>query len=172
MQPTYAELHCVSNFSFLRGASHPEELVARAHALGYQALALPHACSLARAVAGPPEGKACVLSLILGTEIRVEKTLKLVLLATDRRSYGSVSSLITAGRRRSAKGGYSLARNDLESLIGSGALALGIPEEDFTPAAWLAERFRGAAWIAAELHCGPNDCARLSSLREISGQSG
>ena len=170
--PDYAELHCLSNFSFLRGASHPEELVARAHALGYQALALTDECSLAGAVRAHQEAKACGLSLILGTEIRVEKSLKLVLLATDRRSYGSISSLITTGRRRSAKGRYSLARNDLESLIGSGALALWIPEEDFTPAAWLAERFRGAAWIAAELHCGPNDRARLFSLKEVSRQSG
>ena len=170
--PDYAELHCLSNFSFLRGASHPEELVARAHALGYKALALTDECSLAGAVRAHQEAKACGLSLILGTEIRVEKSLKLVLLATDRRSYGSISSLITTGRRRSAKGRYSLARNDLESLIGSGALALWIPEEDFTPAAWLAERFRGAAWIAAELHCGPNDRARLFSLKEISRQSG
>ena len=170
--PDYAELHCLSNFSFLRGASHPEELVARAHALGYKALALTDECSLAGAVRAHQEAKACGLSLILGTEIRVEKSLKLVLLATDRRSYGSISSLITTGRRRSAKGRYSLARNDLESLIGSGALALWIPEEDFTPAAWLAERFRGAAWIAAELHCGPNDRARLFSLKEVSRQSG
>ena len=170
--PDYAELHCLSNFSFLRGASHPEELVARAHALGYKALALTDECSLAGAVRAHQEAKVCGLSLILGTEIRVEKTLKLVLLATDRRSYGSISSLITTGRRRSAKGRYSLARNDLDSLVGSGALALWIPEEDFTPAAWLAERFRGAAWIGAELHCGPNDRARLFSLKEISRQSG
>ncbi len=48
--PDYAELHCVSNFSFLRGASHPEELVERAAALGYKALALTDECSLAGAV--------------------------------------------------------------------------------------------------------------------------
>ena len=48
--PAYAELHCLSNFSFLRGASHPEELVERAKAEGYAALALTDECSLAGAV--------------------------------------------------------------------------------------------------------------------------
>jgi error-prone DNA polymerase len=48
--PDYAELHALSNFSFLRGASHPEELVLRAQALGYRALALTDECSLAGSV--------------------------------------------------------------------------------------------------------------------------
>jgi len=170
--PDYAELHCLSNFTFLRGASHPGELVARAHALGYKALALTDECSLAGAVRAHQEAKECGLELILGTEILVEESLKLVALATDRRSYGTISSLITLGRRRSKKGQYSITREDLEGLAGSGALLLWIPGEDFTPAAWLAERFDGAAWIAAELHCGPNDCAKMGSLKEISRKSG
>ena len=98
--PDYAELHCLSNFSFLRGASHPEELVARAAALGYSALALTDECSLAGAVRAHQAAKDVGLKLVLGTEVLVEQD-KLVLLATDRRSYGAISSLITAGRRRS-----------------------------------------------------------------------
>ena len=166
--PDYAELHCLSNFSFLRGASHPEELAARAQALGYRALALTDECSFAGAVRAHQAAKECGLPLILGTEIRVDKDLKLVLLATDRRSYGAISSLITTGRRRVKKGRYSIAREDLEAFAGSGALALWIPGEDFAPAAWLAERWRDGCWIAAELHCGPNDRARLNRLREVS----
>ncbi|HEX2334467.1 MAG TPA: error-prone DNA polymerase [Burkholderiales bacterium] len=164
--PDYAELHCLSNFSFLRGASHPEELVSRAQALGYKALALTDECSLAGAVRAHQQAKECGLPLILGAEILAER-LKLVLLATDRRSYGAISSLITTGRRRSKKGTYSLKLPDVESLSGSGVLMLWIPGEDPTPAAWIAERFRGHAWIAAELHCGPNDRARLHALRKI-----
>ena len=181
--PDYAELHCLSNFSFLRGASHPEELVARAHALGYQGLALTDECSLAGAVRAHQEAKECGLPLVLGTEILVEKSgsdpkrenrgqtpisQKLVLLATDRKSYGAISSLITTGRRRSKKGKYSIRPSDVEDLAGSGALVLWIPEEDFAPAAWLAERFAGVCWIAAELHCGPNDRAKLNSLIKLS----
>ncbi len=164
--PDYAELHCLSNFSFLRGASHPEELVARARALGYKALALTDECSLAGAVRAHQQAKESGLPLILGAEILAEG-LKLVLLAADRRSYGAISSLITIGRRRSKKGTYSLKLPDLDSLSGSGALMLWVPGDDVTPAAWIAERFRGHAWIGVELHCGPNDRARLQVLREL-----
>ena len=168
--PDYAELHCLSNFSFLRGASHPEELVSRAHALGYKALALTDECSLAGAVRAHQEARDCGLPLILGAEIRVEG-LKLVLLATDRRSYGAISSLITTGRRRSKKGAYSLKLSDVESLSGTGALMLWIPGEDPAPAAWIAERFHGHAWIGTELHCGPNDRAKMVFLNDISKES-
>ena len=134
--PDYAELHCLSNFSFLRGASHPEELVARAHALGYKALALTDECSFAGAVRAHQEAaKECGLSLILGTEILVEKSLKLVLLATDRRSYGAISSLITTGKAPQQERAVFARAEDLEGLAGSGTLVLWIPGEDFTPAA-------------------------------------
>jgi len=166
--PDYAELHCLSNFSFLRGASHPGELVERAHALGYRALALTDECSFAGAVRAHQAAKEHGLPLILGSEITLEDC-KLVLLATDRRSYGAISSLITSGRRRSKKGRYSLNRADVEALHGSGALVLWI---EGTDPGWVAERFRGDAWIAAELHCGPNDRARLAGLQELSHRSG
>src|SRR4051812_4940799 len=120
--PDYAELHCLSNFSFLRGASHPEELVERAAALGYRALALTDECSLAGVVRAHTAAKEHKLKLIVGTQVIVEKE-KLVLLATDRHSYGAISSLITAGRRRGKKGAYSLCRADVEAISGKGALA-------------------------------------------------
>jgi len=164
--PDYAELHCLSNFTFLRGASHPGELVSRAQALGYRALALTDECSLAGAVRAHQQAKQCGLPLVFGSEILAEG-LKLVLLAADRRSYGAISSLITTGRRRSKKGRYAVLRKEIEELSESGVLMLWIPGEDPTPAAWIAERFRGHAWIAAELHCGPNDRARLQGLRKI-----
>src|SRR5882762_5415473 len=171
--PDYAELHCLSNFSFLRGASHAEELVERAAALGYSALAITDECSLAGAVRAHQAAKEQKgLKLILGTEIRLHDGMKLVLLAADRRSYGAISSLITTGRRRGKKGSYSLSPQDVESLGGTGALILlaGSPGED--EARWIAERFPGDAWIAVELHCGPNDRARLDSLKELSRRSG
>ena len=167
--PDYAELHCLSNFSFLRGASHPRELVERAQALGYRALALTDECSLAGTVRAHQAAKECGLPLILGTEVVFENS-KFVLLASDRRSYGAISSLITTGRRRSKKGSYSLHRSDVEALQGTGALLLWVPGDDFTHAEWLKERFDGSAWIAAELHCGPNDRARLNALQQISSQ--
>ncbi|HJY78279.1 MAG TPA: PHP domain-containing protein, partial [Burkholderiales bacterium] len=168
--PEYAELHCLSNFSFLRGASHPEELVERAAALGYRALAITDECSLAGAVRAHQAAKEHGLKLILGTEIVFENT-KLVLLATDRKAYGAISSLITLGRRRSKKGKYSLSRGDVETLAGSGTLALLVSDQE-EQAKWVARHFPGNAWIAAELHCGPNDRAKLSALKELSAKSG
>jgi error-prone DNA polymerase len=168
--PDYAELHCLSNFSFLRGASHPEELVERAAALGYKALALTDECSLAGVVRAHTAAKEHKLKLIVGTEIAVEQE-KLVLLATDRRSYGAISSLITAGRRSAKKGTYSLSRADVEALSETGTLVLWVPQED-SFAGWIKERFAGAAWIAAELHRGPGDRARLERLRAISSEHG
>jgi error-prone DNA polymerase len=172
--PDYAELHCLSNFTFLRGASHPEELVERAQALGYTALAITDECSVAGAVRAHVAAKQSGLKLIIGTEIQLDDGLKLVLLATDRRGYGSLCALITRGRMRSAKGRYQLTRCDLEDGL-SGCLVLLVPgarpdlEED---ARYVAERFPGRAWIAVELLCGPNDRARLAALQETGGRSG
>ncbi len=172
--PEYAELHCVSNFTFLRGASHPEELAARASALGYAALALTDECSFAGAVRAHVAAKEHGLKLLLGTEIPLEHGMKLVLLAVDRASYGAIAALVSAGRRRAQKGTYALARADLEPLGGCGALALLVPGERPDPgeARWLAERFGGRAWVAAELHCGPNDRARLAALYALANGAG
>ncbi|MGE5131000.1 MAG: error-prone DNA polymerase [Sphingomonadaceae bacterium] len=171
--PAYAELHCLSNFTFLRGASHPEELIARAAALGYSALALTDECSVAGIVRAHVAAKACGLKLIVGSEVALEDGTRLVLLATDRRSYGALCSLITTGRRRARKGGYALSRSDVEPLAESGALALLVPGDRLRPdsALWLAELFAARAWIAAELHCGANDRARLALLGELSAAS-
>src|SRR5258706_8156810 len=130
MLPAYAELHCRSNFSFLRGASHPEELVERAHALGYSALALTDECSFAGLVRAHVAAKERGLPLIVGTEVLLEKSLRLVLLATTRRSYGAISALVTTGRRRGKKGSYSLGRADVETLAGSGTLLLVCSDEE------------------------------------------
>jgi len=167
--PGYAELHCLSNFTFLRGASHPEDLVERASALGYAALALTDECTFAGAVRAHLAAKRCGLPLILGTEVRLGDGLKLVLLAPDRRAYGAISALITLGRRRAEKGRYALSAGDLEAIAGSHALVLLIPEGNVDPAQarWLAERFCRDAWIAVELHCGSGDRARLERLRQI-----
>ncbi len=104
----YAELHCLSNFSFLRGASHPEELVERAAALGYRALALTDECSVAGAVRAHVAAREHGLKLIIGSEFRLEDGLRCVLLATDRRGYGELCRLITRARRAAPKGSYSL----------------------------------------------------------------
>ncbi|MBC7414374.1 MAG: error-prone DNA polymerase, partial [Herminiimonas sp.] len=121
MLPAYAELHCRSNFTFLTGASHPEELVARAHALGYSSLAITDECSLAGVVRAHVEAKKVGLHLILGTDVTLDCGMRIVLLATNRNGYGNLSELITLGRRRAEKGSYRLYRHDFEAG-GIGAL--------------------------------------------------
>src|SRR5712691_10752069 len=112
---SYAELHCISNFSFLRGASHPEELVARAQELGYAALAITDECSLAGVVRAHVEAKNLGFPLIIGSEFRLDDGLRFVLLATNREGYGNLSALITRGRGNAEKGEYRLSRADLGS---------------------------------------------------------
>ena len=102
--PDYAELHCLSNFSFLRGASHPEELVERAKALGYTALAITDGCSFAGLVRAHVAAKAVGLKLICGAEIVLADGMKLVLLAQDRAGYGNLSAIVSLGCRHAPKG--------------------------------------------------------------------
>ena len=125
--PDYAELQCVSNFSFLRGASHPEELVARAIQLGYGALALTDECSLSGVVRAHVEAKKHAFPLIVGSQMRVGDML-LVALATNRNGYGNLSELITLGRTRAAKGSYLLYPDDLAAPRGDLAHLRGLPD--------------------------------------------
>ena len=97
--PPYAELHCISNYSFLRGASFPEELVERAAYLRYRALAITDECSLAGVVRAHTAAKEHKLNLIIGSEFQLEEGIRFILLATDRASYGRLSHLITVARR-------------------------------------------------------------------------
>ena len=150
----YAELHCISNYSFLRGASRPEELVTRAHALGYTALAITDECSLAGVVRAHEQVKRVGLKLIIGTELRLGDGPRLVLLATNRRGYTQLCRLITKGRRKAAKGAYKLCRKDLENGLAD-CLALFIPprEPSWNEAGlqWFGQVFSGRGWLAANL---------------------
>ena len=173
MLPDYAELHCVSNFTFLRGASHPDELVARAAGLGYTALAMTDECSLAGVVRAHVAAKAHRLKLIVGAEFRLAGGPGIVLLASDRDAYGNLSELITTARRRSEKGSYSLQWDDLSAGL-DGCLALLTPAQppSLGHALRIAEYFPRRAWIAAELLCGPDDRKLLCELQELSRASG
>jgi len=174
----YAELHALSNFSFLRGASHPEELVRQAHALGYRALALTDECSLAGVVRAHLAARQVDLPLIIGSEFKCVDGLKVIALATDRASYGRLSRLITHARRAEAKGAYALERRALEDTL-EGCLLLWVPppSDAGTPCAardgeWLRERFAGRLWIAVELLTSGRDARRLAALEALSATLG
>jgi error-prone DNA polymerase len=169
----YAELHALSNFSFLRGASHPEELVAQAKHLNYRALALTDECSLAGVVRAHVAAKQCELPLIIGAELSCVDALKFVALATDRASYGALSRLITRARRAGAKGHYVLERRDLEHAL-AGCLILWLPQtrRELLPrqaadGRWLRERFAGRLWLGIELLTGGSDAKRLALLQAL-----
>lgn len=115
---SYAELHCMSNYSFLRGASHPEELVCQAEALGYTALALTDECSVAgvvKAFSACKEYKL-KLKLIVGSEFYLTDAQLIVLLCPNREAYAELCSVITLARRRCEKGTYRLSFSDISEL--------------------------------------------------------
>jgi error-prone DNA polymerase len=169
----YAELHALSNFSFLRGASQPEELIEQAKQLGYRALALTDECSLAGVVRAHVAAKQHDLPLIIGTELNCVDALKLVVLATDRASYGAMSRLISRARCASAKGSYALERTDLENAL-DGCLIVWLPRagraalpQHIEDGRWLRERFARRLWIGVELLTGGLDARRLELLETL-----
>ncbi len=200
MHVPYAELHCLSNFSFLRGASHPEELVERALALEYGGLAITDECSFAGSVRAHLQLKdlcehdepARSFRLIHGTEVQLTEGegraatpgAKLVLLAATRAGYGNLSQLVTFARRQAAKGSYRLSAADLESHAGwlQDVLALLVPLRTWREALdadrvaqearWLATLKPGASWIACELTRTADDAAQLAALQAIGDRTG
>ena len=171
--PPYAELHCLSNFTFLRGASHAEELVARAKELDYAALAITDECSLAGIVRAHVAAKEVGLKLIVGSEIKFSEGPRVVLLATSRAGYGNLSALITQGRRSATKGRYALSLDDLASgLPGCLALLLADPLPSLEHAQAIAARFPGRAWLVMELFRAPDDAERLAVASELATAAG
>jgi error-prone DNA polymerase len=172
--PTYAELHCLSNFTFLRGASHPHELIEQADALGYSALAITDECSVAGAVRAHMAAKRRQLKLIIGAEFRLSCGLKFVALAIDRRGYGRLCRLITRGRRAAVKGQYTLTRDDLQALGPEQCFILWLPAARPQPdeLRWLAVRFPGRVRVAVELLREGEDARRLAALTRIGAECG
>ena len=127
-EPAFAELHCLSNYSFLRGASHPEELVQAAADLGYRAIAITDECSVAGVVKAhqAQARRDGLIQLIVGSEFRLDERHTLVLLAPSRSAYGQLCALITRLRRRSPKGQYRLDMQDLNLGVDE-CIALWVP---------------------------------------------
>jgi error-prone DNA polymerase len=174
----YAELHALSNFSFLRGASQPEELVTQAAWLGYRALALTDECSLAGVVRAHVAAKAQGLALLIGSELRCTDGLCLIALASSRAGYGALCRLISKARRAGPKGSYALARADLGAALDQCQI-LWLPpggvtcaERQHEEGAWLRERFAGRLWIGVELLTSGYDARRLAMLTLLGQELG
>ena len=184
----FAELHCTSAFTFLAGASHPEELVVQAHDLGYRALAITDDGSLAGVARAwqawkdlestcKDNGKPLNFKLIIGSHFHLKEDrgdLRLVLLARDRRAYAEIATLITQGRRRAEKGRYELHWRDL-ARIERHSLCLWLPagdERDEGHAALLQSHFDERLWLACELLQDGNDALRYRYLHDLARRHG
>jgi error-prone DNA polymerase len=171
----YAELHCVSNFTFLRGASHPEELVSQAESLAYKGMALTDECSLAGIVRAYSAAKQTALKFIIGSEIRCKDGLQVVIIAPTRSAYGALSTLISFARRAAPKGEYRCDRDDLQRFLqDSGCLILWLPaaHPELEAGAWLRDCFGNSVWIAVELLSNGQDRNLLASCMSLAGKLG
>jgi DNA-directed DNA polymerase III PolC len=169
--PPYAELHCLTHFTFLRGASRPAELVQRAQQLGYSALAITDECSVAgvvRAHMAVQNSGSQALKLIIGAEFTLVCGLKFVALVTNRHGYARLCALITHGRRAAPKGSYHLTRADVQRHL-QDCLILWLPGA--VPVVeqlqWLRRCFAGNLWIAVELLLRGQDPEYLAQLTAI-----
>lgn len=171
----YAELHCLTNFSFLEAASHPDELVQRASELKYAALAITDANSVAGVVRAYTAAKDHPVKLIIGSEIRPTDAPPVVLWAKDRQGYANLCRLISCGRRRAIKGECWLTLDDVAQH--SQGLLAGVVPPHRTEQLAVAEGhcyraiFADACYLLTELHQGPHDDHRLSWLRNYARQT-
>ena len=174
--PAYAELHCLSDFSFLHGAASAEDLFLRARECGYDALAITDQCSLAGIVRGLEASRASGLKLIVGSEFTLACGLKCVLLVETRAGYTHLCELITRARRAAPKGCYHLNRVDMHAVLGNinepGVFALWMPGEKPVrgEGEWLHSLLGERAFLAVELHRERDDHTRLQSLLGLATQ--
>ena len=173
----YAELHCKTNFSFLEGAAHADELVERAKALGYAAIAVTDRNSLSGIVRAHTAAKQHDLHLIIGAELTPEDALPLVVWAPDRPAYSRLSQLITDGRLRAPKGACELYLDKIAKY--SAGLLAGVLVGETTADAErelkrtltqlraYQEIFGERLSIVAEFHRGPHDDRHLARLQQL-----
>ena len=128
----YAELDVTTNFTFLRGGSHPEELVATAKALGLDAIAVTDSNTLAGVVRGHLAAKEVGIKFIVGARLDLLDAPSLLAFPRDRAAYGRLCRLLTLGQRRTEKGQCTLYLDDVAAHA-EGLIFIALPPEDFTP---------------------------------------
>ncbi|MEW6984276.1 error-prone DNA polymerase [Colwelliaceae bacterium 6471] len=184
MSGQYAELFCQSNFSFLQGASHAEELVIQADALNYHALAITDECSVAGVVRAYTAIKQhnLALKLIVGSLFKLNSTLQVLVLCPNRRAYAELCRIITNARRRAEKGAYALSKWDLTSInhglliwlpLGSDSGSDSNSSADHEWGIWLKKHHHQRLWIGLQNHLSAYEkqyaqhCLNLSETFDI-----
>jgi error-prone DNA polymerase len=189
--PDYAELQIYSHFTFLRGASAPEQLVQRAWQLGYKAVAITDECTLAGVVRAHVTAKELGLHLVIGSQMTItpedgSAPFNLIILATNKNGYGNLSELITVGRMRAEKGTYLVRPRDIATPVGDLVHLRSLPDCQFVlaprycapyaeverQAAWLLQCAPGRARIALTLHHRTRDEQHRELVNDIAEQFG
>ncbi|MFA0613555.1 error-prone DNA polymerase [Vibrio splendidus] len=171
MSQQYSELFCQSNYSFLEGASHAEELVLQADFLRYKALAVTDECSVAGIVKVHSAIKQHKLSLkqIVGSMFWLNEECQVVLLCPNRTAYAELCRIITNARRRSSKGHYQLSEWDIMSA--KHCFILWLPQqknEDAHWGQWLSQHHSGRLWIGLQRHLKQTDQQYIDYCVELS----
>lgn len=178
---SYAELFCQSNFSFLTGASHPQELVIQADFLRYRAIAITDECSVAgivRAHAAIKQHQLAV-KLIVGSVFELNSDCRFIALAPSREGYAELCRVITNARRRAEKGSYQLSEWDVMSF--KHCLIIWLPsasrsgkrtedDQSLHWGGWLAQYHRERLWVGVQRHLGADDQASLQQSESLANQ--
>jgi error-prone DNA polymerase len=173
---TYAELQVTSNFTFLEGASHPDELVFQAAALGLKAIAITDRNSLSGVVRAHVTAKEAGLKLVVGARLDLRDGSSLLALPMDRVAYGRLSRLITLGRRRAVKGDCELYRRDVMDAA-QGMVLIALPPEvpdlafEEQLQAWR-RAFPGDVYLAAQHLSRGDDDVQVRTLAWLADRCG
>ena len=167
---SYAELQVTTNYSFLRGASHPDELFAQAAQLGLPALGIADRHSLAGIVRAWEAARTTKVRLLVGCRLDLTDGASVLVYPTDRAAYARLCHLLTLGKGRAGKGGCTLGWEDLVRH-GEGQVAILLPD---APDERLAERlarlrseFGDRSYLALTLRRRPGDAVRLRQLEDL-----
>jgi error-prone DNA polymerase len=164
----YAELQVTSNFSFLRGGSHPGELVEKAAALGLAAIAVTDRNSVAGLVRAHQAARETGIRLVVGVRLDLRDGMSLLAFPEDRAAYGRLTRLLTLGKRRAAKGECRLDYADVVAH-GEGQIVVALSPE---LAPRLAADFPDRAYLAAHHFYRGDDAQRLAHLAALSQETG
>ncbi len=171
---TYAELQVTTNFSFLRGAAHPDELVLTAAALGHRAIAITDRNSFAGIVRAHHAAKEVGIRLVVGCRLDLRDGTSLLAFPENRAAYGRLTRLLTLGKRRAPKGECHLDYTDVVAH-GEGQIVIVVPSETADPmefAARVAADFRDRAYLAVHHLYRGNDMHRLARLAVLGEATG
>ncbi len=176
----YAELQLTSNFSFLRGGSHPDELAITAAALGLSAIAITDRNSLAGVVRAHIAAKAAGIRLVVGARLDLQENISLLCFPTDRAAYGRLSQLLTVGRRRAPKGDCWLNLEDVFAhdqdqifVVLPKQTMAAEPDDAFTAQLQqLSQRWPGRCYLAGHYLYSGDDRRRLAHLAKLAMDAG